>query len=214
MQTRIGLVRHGETVWNRTGRWQGHAPTPISEEGRQQAALLAAYLRQGGEAVTAVYSSDLPRCRETASIVAGQLGRPLHLDRRLREVDLGEWQGLTTEEIQAWDGERYAAVQRDPYTVPRPGGESLNQVADRALQVIRETVDRHQGQYTLLVSHGGTIRSVLFRLGVVEDSHVSVGNTSLTVLRFEPETARWYLDAFGLMDHLKARSFVAGGHEG
>jgi probable phosphoglycerate mutase len=69
MRTRIGLIRHGETVWNRTGRWQGHAPIPVSDEGRQQAVLLAEHLYQRGEPVAAIYSSDLPRCRETAKLI-------------------------------------------------------------------------------------------------------------------------------------------------
>jgi probable phosphoglycerate mutase len=214
MKTCIGLIRHGETVWNRTGRWQGHAPTPISDEGRQQAALLAEYLAQSGEPVAAIYSSDSPRCRETAAIVAERLGKPLLLDRRLREIDLGEWQGLTSEEIRAWDGERFAAAQLDPYNIARPGGENLGQVAERALQVIQEAVDQHQGAYCLVVSHGGTIRSVLYRLKLTEDSHLSVGNTSLTRLSYEPEKARWYLDALGLTDHLKVRSVIPGGNEG
>jgi broad specificity phosphatase PhoE len=213
MKTRIGLIRHGETVWNRTGRWQGHAPTPISDEGRQQAALLAEYLAQRGEPVAAIYSSDSPRCRETAAIVAGRLGKPLSLDKRLREIDLGEWQGLTSDEIRAWDGERFAAAQLDPYNISRPGGENLSQVAERALQVIREAVERHPGEYCLVVSHGGTIRSVLYWLKLTGDSHVSVGNTALTLLSYEPELARWNLDALGLMDHLKARSVVPGDNE-
>jgi broad specificity phosphatase PhoE len=87
-------------------------------------------------------------------------------------------------------------------------------VAERALQVVQDVADRHRGEYSLVVSHGGTIRSVLYRLKVVEDSHISVGNASLTLLSYEPETARWYLDAFGLMDHLKVRSVILGGDEG
>jgi broad specificity phosphatase PhoE len=85
--TRIHLVRHGETEWNRELRWQGHSDPPLNERGRDQARSLAAALAR--RPFTAVYSSDLRRASETAEIVAAPLGLAVHVDSRLREIDVG-----------------------------------------------------------------------------------------------------------------------------
>lgn len=85
MVTRIGLIRHGETFWNRMGRWQGHAAVPLNEEGMYQARLLADYLLQNSHQISAIYSSDLKRASDTAQVLADRLKKPLALDARLRE---------------------------------------------------------------------------------------------------------------------------------
>ena len=95
------LVRHGETDWNRDRRFQGHADPPLNETGRAQARALADEL--AGEVIDAVYTSDLARARETAEILAARLGAEVVPLRELREIDVGEWQGLTWTEIE----ERY-----------------------------------------------------------------------------------------------------------
>lgn len=202
MVTRIGLIRHGETFWNRMGRWQGHAAVPLNEEGMYQARLLADYLLQNSHPISAIYSSDLKRASDTAQVLADRLKKPLALDARLREIDVGEWQGLTGDEIRAWDGKRFEQVQRDPFGTQRPGGESLNQVAERAIAFLRELVQRHTEGYVLVVSHGGTIRTILQRLAVVGEGRIWVDNTSITLLRYQHAENRWLLDAFNVLEHL------------
>jgi broad specificity phosphatase PhoE len=96
--TRILLARHGETEWNRLGRWQGHADPPLNDLGRRQAEILAEQL--AGDTVSAVYSSDLRRARETARIVAERIGLPVTEDSALREIDVGSWSGLTRDEVR------------------------------------------------------------------------------------------------------------------
>src|SRR3712207_5098434 len=98
------LIRHGETEWNRSGRWQGHADVPLSAEGRRQGRLLAAYLKQEGEPFAAVYASDLGRAVETAEIVARDLGVAVEPLVDLREMHIGAWSGMTTDESRT----RYA----------------------------------------------------------------------------------------------------------
>jgi probable phosphoglycerate mutase len=139
----------------------------------------------------------------------------VQLDARLREIDLGEWQGLTSDEVQAWDAERLQMVRADSWNNPRPGGESFAQVAERALSAIQEFIDHHQGQHILAVSHGGTIRSVLQRLGMDAGGTHPVGNTSLTVLLHSHNGTNetpWKLDVFNLSDHLG--TLRVGGQEG
>jgi broad specificity phosphatase PhoE len=95
--TTLLLVRHGETDWNRDGRWQGQSDTPLNEVGRQQAVRVAEEL----DGIDVVYSSDLARARETAEIVAERLGLDVELDERLRERSFGAWEGKTGPEIEA-----------------------------------------------------------------------------------------------------------------
>jgi alpha-ribazole phosphatase len=87
--TRILLARHGETEWNRIGRWQGHADPPLNEAGRLQAVELAERLARDG--ITVIYASDLRRASETAQVIGERLGLEVHEDPALREIDVGSW---------------------------------------------------------------------------------------------------------------------------
>src|SRR4029079_8992231 len=104
--TTLLVARHGETDWNRAGRWQGWADPPLNDTGRAQARRLAEELRE--TAVDAVYSSDLRRAFETAEILAAPHAVPVVADAGLREIDIGSWSGLTRAEIDARfpDGKR------------------------------------------------------------------------------------------------------------
>jgi alpha-ribazole phosphatase len=103
--TTILLARHGETDWNRDGRFQGHADPPLNAAGRRQAEGLAQTV--ASEPPDAVYASDLRRAFETAEIVGARLGLPVGREIALREIDVGSWHGLTREQIDGreWDGE-------------------------------------------------------------------------------------------------------------
>jgi probable phosphoglycerate mutase len=166
--------------------------------------LLAEHLRPRAAEITAIYSSDTLRARETAELIASRLDKPVDLDFRLREIDLGEWQGLTDDEVRAWDGDRLSAVRADPWNAQRPGGESWAQVAERASSAVQEFVERHEGGHILVVSHGGTIRSILHRMEIDTESTFPVSNTSCTVIlhSLNGATPPWKLDVFNLTDHL------------
>src|SRR5690348_1398191 len=92
------LARHGETDWNREGRWQGHADVALNDRGREQARELATQLVN--EPIDAIVSSDLRRAHETALIIAEVKRLPVATDAGLREIDVGSWSGLTPEEIE------------------------------------------------------------------------------------------------------------------
>lgn len=152
------LVRHGETDWNRERRWQGHADTPMNETGRKQARALARTLT--GAPIAAVYSSDLRRAHETAEIVAAAHQLPVSVDRRLREIDFGEWEGLTTEEIHERFPE-YAAAWPPDDGRPFPGGETYAAMGERVVEALAEIAHRHPDGDVVVVLHGGPIRGVL-----------------------------------------------------
>src|SRR5688572_18781139 len=128
MATRITLIRHGETDWNVSGRWQGQAPVPLNSNGLQQASATATYLRNQSSSYAIVYASDLSRAFITASLIVNEIGGEIIKERRLREIDLGDWQGLTEIEIRDWDGENLARVRADSINARRPGGESWKDV--------------------------------------------------------------------------------------
>jgi len=155
--TTVLLARHGETDWNAERRWQGHSDPPLNERGREQARALAEEL--GGAGIVAVYASDLRRSLETAEIVAARLGLPVHADARLREVDVGEWSGLTPDEIAL----RYPDAHARWIAYEGHGwvdGESYEQLAERVVAALVEIAAEHPGGTVLAVTHGGPVRAV------------------------------------------------------
>jgi broad specificity phosphatase PhoE len=154
--TIILLARHGQSDWNATRRWQGHADRPLTEKGRAQAHALAARLEH--IELDAVYSSDLRRASETAVEVARAQGLQVVTYPELREVDVGAWSGLTREEAEARFPEGFARW-RDGY----PGwddGESYEVMTDRVLGTIHGIASAHKDGRVLVVSHGGPIRAI------------------------------------------------------
>lgn len=151
--TKVFLVRHGATDWNHEKRAQGHADIELNDDGRRQAIHVANELTH--EPIEAVYASDLKRARDTGAVIAAAHGLEVRVDPDLREIDQGEWEGLTTEEIREgwpdlWGPNRHYST--------RPGGESPLQVRTRALGALARIVEAHPGGRIVVVSHGGTIR--------------------------------------------------------
>ncbi len=216
MSTLLTLVRHGHTEWNALGRYQGHAPIPLSERGHSQARHLAAALTQG-EKVTAIYSSDLPRCRQTVAPIADALGLPVFYDPRFREMDYGHWQGLTRAELAALDADRYEAYRADPFNAPIPGGESQRMLAVRVLAGLADILAAYRGGHVLLITHGGPIREILRYYGRWEGG-LPAGNASRTVLALTDDGRTAALVACGDVSHLPPRlqpeaggtAFIAG----
>ncbi len=202
MPARFTLIRHGQTVWNVDGRWQGQANVPLNEHGHAQAAHLAAHLAKVDADAGVIYSSDLLRARQTADAIAARLNLPVILDARLREIDMGEWQGMTSEEAEAWDGERLAEVRKGSFTIRRPSGESQQDVADRVLALLGEINQSRAEEHVILVAHGGTIRILLIALNLWQPTHKFIENTSRSVLLYHAPEARWHLDSFNMLDHL------------
>ena len=155
--TRIHLVRHGETDWNRELRWQGHSDPPLNEHGRDQARRLAGTL--GATPFAAVYSSDLRRASETAEIIAGPLALPVRVDPALREIDVGSWEGFTLAELEARFPEDVARWQ-ETGEHGWDGGESHEKMFTRVREAIRSIAARHDREDILVVSHGGPIRAL------------------------------------------------------
>jgi broad specificity phosphatase PhoE len=181
MPTTMLIARHGETDWNRERRWQGHADPPLNALGRRQARALGARLT--ARPPTAVYSSDLSRARETAEIVAELFGLQVLLDARLREVDVGEWSGLTTAEVGRLypDGLR----RRSEGATGWVSGEPYEEMDSRVVAALRAIAVHHPGERVLIVTHGGPLRSVWLAAGGEPGSQPRYANCDLEEVAVE-----------------------------
>ena len=178
---RVIFIRPGETDWNRQGRWQGWVAIPLNQHGQQQAKRLAKYVRNIGMGV--LYSSDLRRAVETAEILAEQLGYQPVSDSRLRERNNGMWQGLTLDEMRAWYADEYAQVLDDPDGYRVPGGESRDDVRERAQAAFNDIITQADVETVGIISHTTVIHALL-RLLVpdLQASELAVSNMSVTTI--------------------------------
>ncbi|MGH9112556.1 MAG: histidine phosphatase family protein [Acidimicrobiales bacterium] len=164
-ETRVLLVRHGQSEWNASGRWQGQADPPLTELGRLQALEAA---RAVG-AVDAIWSSDLQRAAETAIIIGDQIGvGPVVADDDLRERDAGEWTGLTRTQIDERDPGFLAEGKRPPRW------ESDGDLLIRASAALARIAESAPGSDVLVVTHAGVVFAVERQLGV---EHTRLANT-------------------------------------
>lgn len=190
MTRKLLMLRHGQTNYNATGRMQGQMDTELSEKGIAQAEAVARYFETVN--ISRIISSDLSRAAHTAEIVASRSGLPVSQDARLRETNLGLWQGRSRDEVDAeYPGAR-AQWRHDALWSP-PGGESRLEVAARARAVIDELMlgfDEWDDGAVLLVAHGGVIGALtsdLLELSV-EQHHMFNGlkNTQWAKLTARP----------------------------
>lgn len=156
---RLLLLRHGQSTWNAEHRWQGMADPPLSDLGERQAVRAAAWLARTAPAFSGVAASDLQRSRRTAEIIAEVLGLgEVELDPALRERDVGEWSGRTTEEIAVrWPGDLQA--WREGRLCRPPGGEDDRSLVGRVVPALERLCAR-SGDFMLVVTHGGAIRAL------------------------------------------------------
>jgi probable phosphoglycerate mutase len=156
VSARIWIARHGETDWNRDGRYQGQLESTLTERGRAQAAALATALRESG--ARRVISSPLSRCVQTAQPVADALGVALETSPLLIEIAHGTWEGRLREEVEREDPEQFAAWRSAPESVHFAGGERLSDVAQRWNAFASSLVEMP----TIVVTH-----DVLVRLAIL-----------------------------------------------
>jgi probable phosphoglycerate mutase len=150
---RIILWRHGRTEWNVVDRFQGQADIPLDAVGRAQAfaaaEVLAAYRPVG------LYSSDLTRCYQTAEVLAERTGLEIITDKRLREINVGSWEGLLGAEIRAADPELARRLWAGEDVRRSPTGESPSEVAERMLEPLTEIAESAADHSTVvIVTHG------------------------------------------------------------
>ncbi|MDP9270703.1 MAG: histidine phosphatase family protein [Chloroflexota bacterium] len=208
MSDRLLLVRHGLTDWNREGRFQGHLDPPLSDDGREQARLIATRLAaSAGERPRRIVSSPLLRALETAALIAEAIGLPtdeVGRDARLMELGQGAWEGRTHAELAVSDAERYAAWLEGSWDRQPPDGEPVNAAMGRVRASIEEAIRGTAGNWPLcVVSHGGSLRLAagwLLDLSPAKAWALEIDNASLSIL--ERDTHGWRLVTWNDAGHL------------
>lgn len=157
------LVRHGETEWNKLGKFQGHCDIALNARGLAQA-------RETAQAVvawqhSAVYASPLCRTMRVAEEISQAGGKPVVPVAGLKELNLGDLEGVTGEEMRAGWPKIYAAWREDPGSVVMPSGESLAQLQARAWNAVAGLERAHaQDEALVVVSHNFAIRTIIGKL--------------------------------------------------
>ena len=160
---RLVVWRHGQTQWNVDRRFQGQADIGLDEVGEGQARQAAAVLAELSP--SALYSSDLKRTRSTADALARASGLQMTADPRLREIHVGSWEGLLSEQVAELDPERWQRVRRGEDVRRSPTGESVAEVGERVAAALTEIVSAADDDTTVVVtSHGLAARAGICRL--------------------------------------------------
>ena len=155
----ITLARHGETTWNLERRFQGsRMDVELNDLGREQARALAKLA--AAESFASLWSSPLARARETAEIIAAEIGLPIRFDDRLVEGDVGDWSGRLKEEIARDEPDAWAAFMAAGEDFRFPGGESLGEQQERVIAALVDITQRGELP-ALVVCHRGVIRCAL-----------------------------------------------------
>ncbi len=162
--TRIILVRHGETEWNRVEHFRGRADVPLNGTGLFEAQATGRRIADEWRPA-AIYSSPLSRAIRTAEAVAWHFDLQIQVRPALIDIDYGEWQGLTPDEARVRWPEVVDAWYRAPHTAHIPGGETLDDLRTRAMSTVNEIAKQHRGQTIVIVSH--TVVNRIILLGVL-----------------------------------------------
>jgi broad specificity phosphatase PhoE len=195
---RLILVRHGETEGQSSIRYHGRTDVPLSALGRQQMERVRAALN--GETFARVYASELSRAVEAAAIISGTRVARI---AGFNEIDFGDWEGLTAEEIETRDPHGYArwAANRGDFTYP--SGESTATLRSRVVRALHEVLATAPSGNLLFVVHKGVIRSILAELLPLDDAQrrgIAVGLASIHVV--SGSNGRWRAEVLDRTDHL------------
>ena len=201
----IVLVRHGATDWNLQGRCQGSTDRHLSEVGIRQAEQIAVLF--GNEKIHAVYSSNLRRARQTAELISQPHALPVRVAEELRELDHGELEGLTFNEIKTRYGEFLTRWRSEPADICVPGGERLADVAERAWNGLNEIVQCHpDSERILVVSHNFPILGIVCRIsGTHLNDYRTFHLDPCGVTRLNHDGARGWT-----ITHVNSREYPAG----
>ena len=185
------LVRHGETPWNKGGRFQGQGEVGLSRYGLTQSRQIAKALVTMDP--VALFSSPLARTMDTSRELSRHLHLPIVQMEGLKEINLGKLEGINGEEMRARYPHIYDQWHHDPSQVVFPEGESLSQLQDRAWQAIKEIEKAHPDDTITVVSHNFAIRTIISRLLDIPLSRfhlISLNLGSISIIELNGDTRR------------------------
>ncbi|MFO7819224.1 MAG: alpha-ribazole phosphatase [Halanaerobacter sp.] len=206
MATKLILVRHGETNWNKESRFQGNKDIALNQKGERQAHKLAERLAK--EEIDVIYSSDLDRAYKTAQIIAAKHNLAVQTRSNLQEIDFGVWEGLTYQEINEQYPNEFESWQKNPKVNNPEGGESLKDIEARVCKALTEILEEHEGKTILIAAHGGVNRVVISNfLDMPLDRcwRLSQDNTAVNIINFY--RSQIILDIFNSTFHLREDNY-------
>lgn len=204
---KILLARHGETDWNFQMRFQGREDVPLNEQGRRQASLLADCLSHGEGGIDKIYSSVLSRALDTAKIIGARFGREPLVAEDFIEIDFGNWEGRTYNEMSEAEKEALSRWMMDPTSSDIPGGETFAHFQERVCRSYEKIIQKHTEENILIVTHAGAIKAVVARVLELHPSMIirlKLFPTSLSVIQYDS----WnnpYLELFNDICHLREK---------
>lgn len=208
----IILVRHGETICNASGIFQGQSEADLNELGWKQANAVAERLAKEPK-FSALYSSDLKRALDTATTIGQKCGLQVILNPAWRERHLGKLQGLSRREAPLLEPSAFQAfVSHNKDQVIPDEGESINQLYLRSKFALEEITNNHKGERVIVVTHGGVLRS-LWKFVGERSPPGKVLNTSINVIR-RYENGSWDVPCWGDTTHLNGVGFLSSGFGG
>ena len=200
-ETEIILIRHGETEWNSQKRMQGHSNSDLSEVGRGQIQALGELMKN--VSFDHIYSSDSLRARQTAEAITQYSGHTLQFDQRIREKNLGVFEGLTSTEAKERHPEVYRLFKTAGANYVIDEGESTQQLLERALEFSEEIRLRHSQERVVMVTHGGVVRVLMkhaLGLSIDAPTRFIIKNTGIFGLIWNEN---WLVTQMGGVSHLE-----------
>ena len=205
--TRIILVRHGQTPWNKDKIFRGSRDIPLNDQGREEARLAGVWLK--GETIHAAHCSPLSRARDTAEAIARHHGLAVVDLPGLTDLCYGDWEGQPLGAVQVKYADLYRQWESAPHTVRFPNGETLDEVKQRALAAVAEVLRRHPEQTVLLAAHRAVNKVLIAAFIGLDNSHFwRLGQDTTAINRFDWTGGTWQI--MGLNDACHLRELARG----
>ncbi|WP_077367612.1 histidine phosphatase family protein [Anaerosalibacter sp. Marseille-P3206] len=182
---KIYLVRHGQSEWNYQRKVQGQQDILLTELGKIQAKKLGSRLKN--EEIDLIYSSDLKRAYETATIIGNELDKKVNKLECFREIAFGKWEGKTIEYLNETSEKEHDIWLRQPHKFNMEGAETLYQLQKRAMLGVNKVIDENPNKNILIVSHGATLKTIILGLLDIDIKYynkLTLGNVSLSIVEF------------------------------
>ena len=207
---KIYLIRHGQTDWNLEGKIQGRHDVSLNKTGLKQAELLA--MGMDKRPVVQIFSSRQKRALETAQAVGRRQHVAVTVIDGLEEVEFGEWEGKTWDEISREYPEEFKVWCTEPAEIVPPGGESRPQIYRRIGNALKEILRRSRGDIAI-VSHGAALAymvSLMLEKELGDHDEIIVKNASISTVEYDRETGKFHMAEANDVSHLKALSQEQG----
>ncbi|MHC9544082.1 MAG: histidine phosphatase family protein [Vulcanimicrobiota bacterium] len=204
----IYLIRHGETELNRKELFRGRMDVPLNDCGRLQAESAA--LALSSVRLTAVYSSPLKRAAETAAPLAAQNGISVTVLEGLNDVDCGDWEGRSVQEVRERFTDLYRIWEETPHRLTLPGGESLATLRRRAYQAFRKIVSSINDDAAAIVSHRIVLKVLILAVLGLSNSRfwqIRQDNGAISLIQFSPSVPKGVITYMNDTSHLRTSAW-------